>query len=240
MPTSVRPASDLADFARKCSGVGDPLFHVMDVARAFGLRVQVVADLEDLGSLGSCGDELVVRVRDLPIPKRRFTVAHEIAHFLLASEESVSLTTQRGDRGWERYCNAFASHLFLPRRWLRSTFADMPQSLSSLNDLADASGCSIATAAGACLNTLDGWDRLSLMWWRRSGTGWLPVTVLTPRDLRPMVEVTAETTSSLDMVVKGNPCSVEVPLVMDGEAVNVAGQAELHHPTSLVTLLSLA
>ena len=69
--------------------------------------------------------EIWVR-RDEPAPRRRFTVAHEIGHYLLHSDGAAVLcrpadveTAQGSERAREREANRFAAELLMPEAMVR-------------------------------------------------------------------------------------------------------------------------
>lgn len=120
----------------------DPQFNsppvpVEKIAEALGLRIQ----LEPFeGDISGCtvrqGEKAVVGVNSLHHPNRqRFTIAHEIGHFLLHKGEEIIV-----DRGFrinfrddesgkaenpeEIEANIFAAELLMPRTFLRNDLKD--------------------------------------------------------------------------------------------------------------------
>jgi hypothetical protein len=116
------------------------------------LPVPVESIAEDL--LGLSVEEIELQVSGLllpaekrifanagePAPRRRFTLAHEIGHWVCQCLEGRSaamiycraqdVTLDVTDRAFEREANVFAAELLMPETTLRSSFAQRP-------DLAD-------------------------------------------------------------------------------------------------------
>src|SRR6266487_7156125 len=100
------------------------------VLRAWpGLRVGL-EQLDGPGYLIILGEdrgEILVRAQD-PLPRRRYTVAHELAHWYLATEishhSSPDLTCERNTT-LERWCEHFAAALLLPRQMLAADAAQI-------------------------------------------------------------------------------------------------------------------
>jgi Zn-dependent peptidase ImmA (M78 family) len=72
-----------------------------------------------LVDLGAQGAEIIVRAND-PLPRRRYTIAHELGHWVLQHSDSLS-----GEHNAiiphaviERWCDRFASALLMPRAWV--------------------------------------------------------------------------------------------------------------------------
>lgn len=87
-----------------------------------------VEDLDGPGyliDLGLGGGEILLRRAD-PAPRRRFTWAHEIGHWILAEncwDSPTSDELAREDpepmRGIERWCDRFAGALLMPSPWIQ-------------------------------------------------------------------------------------------------------------------------
>ncbi len=86
-----------------------------------GLKISV-ENLEREGylvDLGAQGAEILIRAAD-PLPRRRYTLAHELGHWVLQCSGPVSY-----DHGAavphavvERWCDHFAAALLMPRAWV--------------------------------------------------------------------------------------------------------------------------
>lgn len=94
-----------------------PLWDLARVAEMFGLCSLVI----ELGSTEPDGIYVPVDERgatvingSLPVGRRRFTLAHELAHHLLEDEYTVDFQVL-GDEASEQVINAFAIHFLMPR-----------------------------------------------------------------------------------------------------------------------------
>lgn len=126
----------LTEVARE---VGPLLISGAQLAREWaptGIRVE----MRPLATSGLCvrgTRRVIVRRRD-PLPRRRYTVAHELAHLLLACADDGRglLLTRRQE---ESMCERFASRVLIPRDLLcdRVKLRPPEPSLGWLRDLAD-------------------------------------------------------------------------------------------------------
>lgn len=133
----------------KESGVETKPLDVHSLAKALSLRVEYRVLQDDVsGMLKKIEDGWVVIVNSLHHRNRqRFTIAHEIAHYLLhreCSEEFVDkafFRSEDGVGGMEAQANKFAAKLLMPR----DDFVDYVRNQSdSLKDVAEAFGVSTA------------------------------------------------------------------------------------------------
>jgi Zn-dependent peptidase ImmA (M78 family)/DNA-binding XRE family transcriptional regulator len=130
-----RVAEDLAVEERNRLGIGDgPVPRMREVLEfEAGLRVFVVplpprvAGLfVFVDSLGGCA---AVNARH-PVERRRWTIAHEYAHFLSSRgrAEITPLATSRRVREIERFADAFAGNFIMPRTGLARRFNELKRS----------------------------------------------------------------------------------------------------------------
>ncbi|MCK2045617.1 MULTISPECIES: ImmA/IrrE family metallo-endopeptidase [Chromohalobacter] len=130
-------------------GVETKPLDVHSLAKALSLRVEYKVLQDDVsGMLKSIGDSWVVIVNSLHHKNRqRFTIAHEIAHFLLhrnCAEEFVDKAFFRSDDGvggLEAQANQFAAKLLMPREEFVNY---VKQKSDSLKDVAEEFGVSTA------------------------------------------------------------------------------------------------
>jgi Zn-dependent peptidase ImmA (M78 family) len=132
----------------KRAGLENPPVDVETIARQLGLAVEH-AELDDQvsGVLLRTPDGALIGVNWAHHPNRqRFTVAHEIGHFVLhpsgtyidkglhahfRDNESGSGTIRQ-----EREANRFAAALLMPEAWLRRSLAEHPLDLGDDSSLA--------------------------------------------------------------------------------------------------------
>jgi Zn-dependent peptidase ImmA (M78 family) len=69
--------------------------------------------------LGKLGGEIVVR-KDDPQSRKRFTIAHELGHWVL-DLHARGIAMRHAQR--ERWCDTFASALLMPKPWMRNQLA---------------------------------------------------------------------------------------------------------------------
>lgn len=154
----------------------------------------------------------------------RFTVAHELAHHLLWAREGVPLDEQTSDRRIEHYCNAFASHLLFPSRWLERRASSAPPSLELAQAIAADADCSISAATTA-LNREADWGATLIIWRRAGRDGWAPLTSVRPdRNARWFFEPTPQTVRALSQL-GDRPCEIDLPMTVNGEPAVWTGEA---------------
>jgi len=92
-----------------------------DVAERLGLRVEFTTELDQhvSGKLTYRSGEPIILVNGHDSRRRkRFTIAHEIGHYLDGAEEDVA---RDGVSNLEEFgCNEFAASLLMPERWFRA------------------------------------------------------------------------------------------------------------------------
>ncbi|GHF04670.1 ImmA/IrrE family metallo-endopeptidase [Pseudolysinimonas yzui] len=156
--------------------MGDPRFHVWQVAEAFGLPVTTRPGLASSGSLQLIHGRVTILVNEASRARKRFSAAHELAHYLLALEENLPLVEQLRSRKIESYCDRFASHLLLPRGWLLRNAEGVADDLPTAIALSTWADCSVPAVVSA-LNDRGGWNR-RLVSWRKFRSGWRLMSVV--------------------------------------------------------------
>ena len=137
------PARKLADAVRERFDLG----HVPDLeylCRCLNLRIEKVDTTSFVGALVRVGEDQGGRMllqRDLaPEGRRRFTIAHEIGHFLIEGEGHAQTTAGRPaseDDEAETPANEFAVELLLPeKRFLKLIDFEKP-SLKNIDNIAN-------------------------------------------------------------------------------------------------------
>ena len=158
MIAAQRPANSSAEGYRPpmeiaASFLGHAPVSLMEMALALGLTVDMTAHLPP-GISGqitrvrrSAGDRYHIDVNDVDGPaRRRFTLAHEIAHFLLHREYlDDALTDDRMYRSrlgahMERQANRLAAQLLMPGNLVRVAWRSGARDPASLAQAFDVSG----------------------------------------------------------------------------------------------------
>lgn len=210
-----------AVFAERPAYAAPPV-DVEGLARELGIESITGARMVEDGRLEQRGGRSWMLVRDdVRTARRRFTVAHELGHLLLADpkQEFVARRTLPGIDREERFCDAFAAALLLPRTWAVERFGGKPEALATLRELADASGASLAASVLRLRELLD-WTS-SLLHWRQHEQGWrLASTAGLPRGLRV---TSAPTTSAVldHLGASWGDKAVDVPLAVAGRSTQV-------------------
>ncbi|MDE0029106.1 MAG: ImmA/IrrE family metallo-endopeptidase [Deltaproteobacteria bacterium] len=117
------------------------------------------------------GDYEVILSRNAPHTRRRFTLAHEIGHILVADHENGSMSC--GDGPTEELCNRVAAELLMPDRFVHAAItADMD--VSGFRRLATQFQCSLEATGWRVLNL--GKITGALLVWRQQDGGGLELT----------------------------------------------------------------
>lgn len=146
-----------------------PPVDVLALAYEIGVDSVATADLVEDGNVrhDSSGTHILVSSH-INRARRRFTLAHELGHILLA-EPGQSLIAKRhlpvrSDE--ERLCDEIAAAILMPRAWISANFTGRTRTLASARELAEAAITSLA-ASVVRLNQVLRWRRAFLRWrWR--------------------------------------------------------------------------
>jgi hypothetical protein len=145
---------------------------LVQVAAALGVHeISLMPDLVEDGRLEQrSGTARILVSQRASVERRRYTIAHELGHLLLADPEGdVIARRMRSDDDVERFCDAFAAALLLPRELIRP-YRRHTEQLSVLRDIAQQTRTSLAAVA-VRLNELAGWST-ALLHWRRDAGCW--------------------------------------------------------------------
>jgi hypothetical protein len=108
-----------------------------------GLRIEERWELGDCSGLLLPAERLIVlnaaerasRPGDPPLRRFRFTIAHELGHWVCHAQQSADAEpvycrqadlARDVDRGLEREANVFAAELLMPEQVVRETWSDTP------------------------------------------------------------------------------------------------------------------
>jgi len=147
------------------AGIEDVPVDLQQLCARLGLRVAV----EDLGRLDAClipaqGGKVIKLNSRVPRPRRRFSLAHEIAHALLQlpvapppqPSPSVCRGNRAADRTVERLCDAFAAELLMPyTAFRRFALDDTYVSIEGIERLASLFDTSVTAAARRLAETAE-------------------------------------------------------------------------------------
>lgn len=203
-----------------------PRVDVYELARRAGAETVLSSKLVEDGRV----DETSYRARILllsrpPEPRRRFTLAHELAHLVLSEPEVLRLvhaTLNRSAVDVERLCNAFAAELLMPRRWIEEEFAGASERLDVLDDVVDRADVSVSAALTRLAIVLQ-W-RSSLIYFQRR-RDWAPVVIAGNSIDTHCLEATKQAVDIL-AAVNGSESRVHesIELTLRGRPITVSGE----------------
>jgi len=139
---------------------------LLRIARHLGIQRIRELDVRLDGQLLELHDGTyeVVLSKSAPHTRKRFTLAHEIAHILVAGDGGVDVTC--GDEATEELCNSIAAELLLPGRFLAEVLANGID-VAAIRRIASRFQCSLEATTWRILNmgTVTG----ALLIWRAAG-----------------------------------------------------------------------
>ena len=212
----------LAQLALTCTDATLPV-NLDNLAAALGVQSVRVADLHEDGRTTWVGGRPHIEVRADRTPQRqRFTLAHELAHVLLANnrETDVRLRTKSFDQpAEERLCDWIAAAILMPLAWVQP-LAARPMTLSRLRAIATSADTSLSAAAVRVSEV--GRRPCMLLRWRRSPRGqWVLVGMAgVPTEFVGKTSVTGATHDRLE-AVSARSMRTEVELAIDGVPIEV-------------------
>ena len=184
-------------------------------------------------------DRVLVSVRRTRGPSRaRFTLAHEIGHLVLAQPDLklVQMRRRSGLEDAERFCDAFAAALLMPRDWLEREYDRQPESLDTLLACSGKTKTSLSATLWRLRGTLS-WST-SLLHWRYSDGAWRMVGLTgVPYRLRRELSTTGETQRLFEELPSGRS-TAEIPLEGPVGALKVQGET-LVRRRSIIALVDL-
>jgi hypothetical protein len=201
-----------------------PLTHL---AHRLGADV-VTADISENGRLDVIDGQITIVIRTkVASNRRRFTVAHEIGHIVLAHADlKLYPFRRRADLlDEERFCDLFAESLLLPKAWLERRFGRSAPRLRTVFACSNAAHVSLAASAIRLTRVL-GWNRMLLQWRRQRGR-WILLSSSGARfGRRDTLATLPSTAQLLDYVAAhGSPTgSVALPLGVEGSAMHAPAE----------------
>lgn len=211
-----------------------PRVDVIGIATFLGIsRIVSSEEVEKDGGLEVRDGDVVISVRPMPFTRLRFTIAHEICHYLLAVKCNVTFSVQHSNRSVEIYCDQFASNILIPRPWLK-TQAPPQLSFSSIFDIAQQTKTSPVVAGKAIIEVID--PRAMLIVWRqdRAKGSWYISHCVGGRRSH-WIEASSSSHVIFDHLKQGSAASATIPVLINSSPANV--ECELLRQGSMVLML---
>lgn len=221
-----------------------PPIDVAEVARRLGVASINQREMAEEGRLERRGDDVRIYTRvGLSHDRQRFTIAHEIAHLILAAPD-VHLLVAHRDRlqvdDEERLCDRIAAGIILPAPWVRHRFGARAHNLSTVRHVAHIADVSMAAAA-VRLSEVCSWP-LSLLRWRRTHDRWVFLAgAAVPPSLFGAIRSAPATGEVLDRVGARTRRDrrVDLPLLVGDRPAQVPAQVSVNR-TSALALANLS
>jgi len=224
-----------------------PPVNVERIAELLGVTtVSRVSMLQD-GRLEKRNDCVRILLRkDVPPTRQRFTLCHELGHLLLEPPKDrwvAQRSRATSSNTEERFCDAFAAALLLPRSWVREKMARRGSrgELSMALEIANEADASLSAVVRR-LSDVSG-CRQSLLHWRKVDGRWgLCSTFVYQRSLRGRVNGAPESSAILDLLAEANRhvAGRAFPLEVRDSRVAVPAELFFRSPRSASMLVDLS
>jgi hypothetical protein len=172
---------------------------------------------------------------DLGSARRRFTIAHELAHLLIEDRPTLVAKRDGAPRNdIERMCDEIAAGILLPYRWMQENYQSEPRSLSTIREVAVHAQVSMGAALVRLKEVVD-WHH-SLLRWRRADTRWRFVAGAgVPKPLFGLIRTAPETSEALDLLQKsgGEDSTTEIPIMMKSTMCKVSAETSIRGRTAM-------
>jgi IrrE N-terminal-like domain len=211
----------VSELLARCEIEHVPPIDLVHLARTLGVDEITEASLVEDGRLEHTPRYVKVLLqRGAGYHRQRFTLAHELGHLVLTDPGEFVIARRyrpRVDRE-ERFCDAFAAALLLPRDWVIASYASEQPLLAVLRRMSERAHVSLA----ACLirmNELLNWGRTLLRWRRADDYQWRLVAANgVPFGLQGAVRSAPETSAWIERLAMAERSSehAEIPLLVHG------------------------
>lgn len=214
----------------------EPPIDVIDLARRLGVSDIRSAPLVEDGRLDVEANSIRILLRgDLSPTRRRFTIAHEIAHLLIGNSDMRVARRAANPRDLtERLCDEIAASILLPYPWVASRYGSRRVSLSTVREMAQVGEVSMG-AAVVRLKEVLGWHH-SLLRWRRDERRWRFVAgTAVPRGVFGTIRTAPQTGESLDRLAQElrGDIPTELPLFVRDKLVRLPSEVSVWGRTAL-------
>lgn len=165
-------AQQLAEAAVEIAGIDSkPAISAERLASELGVAKHEL-DIEEDGRLRLDGQQPVALLRrDRPLERKRFTLCHEVAHWLLLSGvagEEVTRLACAASESEEYLCDKVAGAMLMPGSWVQRSYRGWPRTLATVDAIARAAEVSRSAALVRLRDEL-GWRHSLVQWQNRRG-----------------------------------------------------------------------
>jgi hypothetical protein len=201
----------------------DPPVDIEALAMKMGVSSITDSDLIEDGHLEYDPDRIQIRVRcGLSHQRRRFTIAHEVAHLLFLAPGTAG--TVRRERfsfnNEERLCDEIAAALLLPIDWVSEHYSERPHNLSTIRHLAQQSQTSLSASVVRLQRVLS-WTE-SLLRWRYDRSKWRFIGGSSiPTALHGQIRSAPNTSHVLDLIPRRTDVRTMIPVLIGERSVEL-------------------
>lgn len=173
---------------------------------------------------------------DRPETRRRFTLAHEIAHVLIEQDQTVVRRTHALDHDdVETLCDWIAASILMPRAWMRNFSAREHYNLSLIRLIAHKAGVSLSAAA-VRIREVDG-RTCALLRLQRTVKQWLVVgNAGVPPKYHGRLQITPDSSTIIDHLTRRRDTWRDLTLAASGNVLHVHAHLDRSGDTCLALI----
>ena len=175
---------------------------------------------------------------DRPETRRRFTLAHEIAHVLIEQDQTVVRRTHALDHDdVETLCDWIAASILMPRSWMRSFITREHYNLSLIRLIAHRADVSLSAAAVRLREV--GGRTCALLRLQRTAKQWLIVgNAGVPLEYHGRLQITPESSTVIDHLTSRRDTWLDLTLAASGNVLHVHAHLDRSGDTGLALITS--
>ena len=230
----------------RCDLPTEPPIDLEQLAVKMGVTNIYETDMAEDGRLEQDGRQATVHLRrGLGAGRRRFTLAHELAHRALIHPNAAAIAYRRpgNDDDEERLCDEIAAALLMPRGWMNH-LDSRPQNLSTLRLIAERAQVSLS-AALVRSREINGWRKSLLQFsldqgkWRLQAASGVPLEWHRSIRSAPATHEVIEATpiwrdSERELPLRAEDHNLKAPAQIDRSRTGAVALVELDRQLTLI------
>ena len=205
----------------------EPPIGLEQLAARMGVTGIHEADMAEDGRLEQDGRQATVYIRQgLGQGRRRFTLAHELAHRALIHPNAAAIAYRRpgNNDDEERLCDEIAASLLMPRDWMK-TLESRPQNLSTLRLIAQHGQVSLS-AALVRSREINGWRKSLLRFSLDQGKWRLQAAAGVPLEWHRSIRSAPSTHEVIEATPVWRDSERQLPLRAENNALSAPAQID--------------
>ncbi len=217
-----------------CEVPSRPPVDLETLAARMGVGQILETDMVEDGRLVHDRDQTIIHLRrGLNAGRRRFTLAHELAHRVLVHPQAPAIAYRRAGDGddEERLCDQIAASILMPHDWTRR-LASKPQNLSTLRLMRQRAQVSLSAALVRSRET-NHWRKSLLRFSHDEGRWRLQGAFGVPIEWHRTIRSAPTTHDAIEAVPARKDWQCNLPLLADGHELVVNSQVDRLRRTAI-------